>query len=193
MTQATAKSILIVDDDRRILASLPGALKTETSDVRTAEDAERALALLAERPADVVLTDVRMPGMDGLDLLRLLRQRAPDVAVILMTAYDDLPTVSTAMREGAVDFLVKPLELQQLRTVIRRVFEDLDARSQRDEPREPKETEGASETLVGHDPRMIEIFKLIGQLSASRTNVVIRGASGTGKELIARAIHRGSP
>ncbi|MGD2121905.1 MAG: sigma-54 dependent transcriptional regulator [Gemmatimonadota bacterium] len=187
------RSILIVDDDRRILTSLPGALTTETSDVRTAEDAENALALLAERPADVVLTDVRMPGMDGLELLRLLRERVPDVAVILMTAYDDLPTVATAMREGAVDFLVKPLELQHLRSVIRRVFEDLDARSQRDEPRQEGEKEDAAEVLVGHDPRMIEIFKLIGQLSASRTNVVIRGASGTGKELIARAIHRGSP
>jgi DNA-binding NtrC family response regulator len=187
------RSILIVDDDRRILASLPGALNTETSDVRTAEDAERGLALLAERSADVVLTDVRMPGMDGLELLRLLRQRAPEVAVILMTAYDDLPTVATAMREGAVDFLVKPLELEHLRSVIRRVFEDLDARAQRDELSEEGEAGAAAEVLVGHDPRMIEIFKLIGQLSASRTNVVIRGASGTGKELIARAIHRGSP
>jgi DNA-binding NtrC family response regulator len=186
-------SILIVDDDPRIRASIPGALKSETLDVRTAEDAERALSLLGERPADVVLSDIRMPGMDGLELLRLLRQRAPNVAVILMTAYDDLPTVATAMREGAVDFLVKPLELQHLRSVIRRVFEDLDAREQRREPSEPAEPEGAAEALVGHDSRMIEIFKLVGQLSASRTNVVIRGASGTGKELIARAIHRASP
>jgi DNA-binding NtrC family response regulator len=134
-----------------------------------------------------------MPGLDGLELLRLLRQRAPNVAVILMTAYDDLPTVATAMREGAVDFLVKPLELQHLRSVIRRVFEDLEARAQRAEPSKAVEPEGAAEALVGHDPRMIEIFKLVGQLSASRTNVVIRGASGTGKELIARAIHRASP
>ncbi|UCC83357.1 MAG: sigma-54-dependent Fis family transcriptional regulator [Gemmatimonadota bacterium] len=193
MTPAIHNSILIVDDDPRIRASVPGALKSENLDVRTAEDAERALSLLGERPADVVLSDIRMPGMDGLELLRLLRQRAPNVAVILMTAYDDLPTVASAMREGAVDFLVKPLELQHLRSVIRRVFEDLEARAQRAEPSEPEEPEGLAEALVGHDPRMIEIFKLVGQLSASRTNVVIRGASGTGKELIARAIHRASP
>ncbi len=193
MTPAMRNSVLIVDDDPRIRASLPGALKRETADVRTAEDAERALSMLGERPADVVLSDVRMPGMDGLDLLRLLRERAPNVAVILMTAYDDLPTVATAMREGAVDFLVKPLELQQLRSVIRRVFEDLDAREQRGEPAKPTEAEGLAEALVGHDARMIEIFKRIGQLAASRTNVVIRGASGTGKELIARAIHQASP
>jgi DNA-binding NtrC family response regulator len=186
-------SILIVDDDPRIRASVPGALKSEALDVRTAEDAERALSLLGERPADVVLSDIRMPGMDGLELLRLLRQRAPSVAVILMTAYDDLPTVAIAMREGAVDFLVKPLELQHLRSVIRRVFEDLEAREQGPELTKPAEPEGLAEALVGHDPRMIEIFKLVGQLSASRTNVVIRGASGTGKELIARAIHRASP
>ncbi len=193
MTPPMRNSILIVDDDHRIRASIPGALKSEALDVRTAEDAERALSLLGERPADVVLSDIRMPGMDGLELLRLLRQRAPSVAVILMTAYDDLPTVATAMREGAVDFLVKPLELQHLRSVIRRVFEDLEAREQRGEPTKPAEPERAAEALVGHDSRMIEIFKLVGQLSASRTNVVIRGASGTGKELIARAIHRASP
>ncbi len=193
MTAATDNTILIVDDDPRIRASVTGALKSENLDVRTAEDAERALSLLGERPADVVLSDIRMPGMDGIELLRLLRQRASKVAVILMTAYDDLPTVATAMREGAVDFLVKPLELKQLRSVIRRVFEDLEAREQRGELSKPAKLEGAAEALVGHDPRMIEIFKRIGQLAASRTNVVIRGASGTGKELIARAIHRASP
>jgi DNA-binding NtrC family response regulator len=192
MTQRPG-SILIVDDDDRIRASVPGALTSACDDVRTAASAERALAALAERPADLVLTDVRMPGMDGLELLRLLRERAPDVAVILMTAYDDLPTVATAMREGATDFLVKPLELERLRRVVRRVFEDRAARRGTATSAGSAEAGPPLDQLVGRDPQMIEIFKIIGQVSGSRTNVVIRGESGTGKELIARAIHRASP
>ena len=102
-------ALLIVDDDATVRESLGEALSEAGYDVRTAEDAARALAALATRAPDVVLTDVRMPGLDGLELLRLLRERSPGVQVILMTAYDDMPTVAAAMRQGATDFLVKPL------------------------------------------------------------------------------------
>ncbi|MFQ5691016.1 MAG: sigma-54-dependent transcriptional regulator [Gemmatimonadota bacterium] len=186
-----SRSILIVDDDDRILASVSQALRDDSTEVRTAESAERALNLLGERPAGVVLADLKMPGMDGMELLRLLRQRMPAVDVLMMTAYDDLPTVAEAMREGAVDFLVKPLDLHHLRRVLSRVWED---RKMRDR----LAASGASEpprapTMVGRDPAMVEIFKLIGQVAGTRTTVVIRGESGTGKELVAREIHAGSP
>jgi DNA-binding NtrC family response regulator len=184
--------VLIVDDDSRIRTSLAHALSSSDTTVRTAADADAALGCLAESPADIVLADVRMPGMDGLDLLRLLRERAPEVAVVLMTAYDNLPTAATAMREGAADFLVKPLDLHQLRGVIDKVFEDRAARAAA--ARAPAgEVADQPDELIGHDPQMVEIFKTIGQISATRTNVVIRGESGTGKELIARAIHLNSP
>jgi DNA-binding NtrC family response regulator len=184
------RSVLIVDDDPRVLISLSRNLGDERTEVRTAEDGEGALALLGECPAGVVLADLKMPGMSGLDLLRLLRSRMPDVDVILMTAYDDLPTVAEAMREGAADFLVKPLDLHRLRRLLDRVFEDRAAReaARRDEKGPPP-----SGRLVGRDPRMVEIFKLVGQVAATRTTVVIRGESGTGKELIAREIHAASP
>jgi len=185
------RSILVVDVDDRIRASLLGALRDEVDQVRVAESAERALAELAEQPADIVLTDVRMPGMDGLELLTLLRERMPNVSVILMTAYDDLPTVALAMREGAVDFLVKPLELNSLRRVIRRVLED--RAHAREAGGAPSGAAEAGDVLVGRDPAMVGVFKLVGQVAAGRTNVVIRGESGTGKELVARAIHRASP
>ncbi len=187
------RSILIVDDDAWIRDSLTDALSRSGNEVRAAEHAEAALAALAESPADVVLTDVRMPGMDGLELLRLLRDRMPDVAVVLMTAYDDLPTVSTAMREGAADFLVKPLDLHQLRGVVDRVFEDRRARAATVQATAGQAEADRADRLIGHDAQMVEIFKVIGQVAASRTNVVIRGESGTGKELIARAIHSASP
>jgi DNA-binding NtrC family response regulator len=183
------KRILVVDDDTTIRTSLSEALANNATEVSTAEDAERALTLINENVPDVVLSDVRMPGLDGLALLKLLSERAPSVDVILMTAYDDMPTVVAAMREGACDFLVKPLDLHDLRRVLDSVFAD---RRTRERARRAAEEEASAyrlNELVGHDQRMIEIYKLVGQLAANRTNVLIRGETGTGKEVIARAIH----
>ncbi len=199
------RSILVVDDDPRILVSLSEALADETTQVRTAEDGESALARVADIAPEVVVADVRMPGMDGLELLQILKERAPDIAVILMTAFDDLPTVVTAMREGAVDFLVKPVDLHQLQELIGSVYADrrmrTRQRSGRGDPvptpaRGARTREGAPAEparVIGHDPKMLQIFKVIGQVAGSRTSVLIRGESGTGKELIARAIHESSP
>jgi DNA-binding NtrC family response regulator len=163
------KKILVVDDDATIRRSLSGGLSDAGTEVRVAEDAEKALAMIEESLPDVVISDVRMPGMDGVALLKLLKERAPTVDVILMTAFDDMPTVVSAMREGACDFLVKPLDLHDLRRVISRVFGDRRTRER------------------------IEIYKLVGQLAANRANVLVRGETGTGKEVIARAIHFNSP
>jgi DNA-binding NtrC family response regulator len=187
------KRILIVDDDPDIRESLPGGLSATGAEIATAKNGEEALARVASEPPDIVLTDVRMPGLDGVELLRLLRDRAPEVDVILMTAYDDMPTVVAGMREGARDFLVKPLDLHDLRRVVAEVFED---RRTRERARQAAEDEAAGfrlDELVGHDPRMIEIYKLVGQLAANRANVLIRGETGTGKEVIARAVHFNSP
>ena len=183
-------SLLVVDDDTVVREALVEALAEAGYDVRSAGDGARAVALLAERAPDVVLSDVRMPGMDGLALLALLRERAPDIPVLLMTAFDDMPTVVAAMREGATDFLVKPLDLHELRTRVARVIDDRRARQRAPRGRrDEEETPQRLADLVGRDPRMIEIYKLVGQVAATRANVLIRGESGTGKELIARAIH----
>jgi two-component system response regulator AtoC len=197
------RSVLIVDDDASIRKSLTQGLVRVADDVRAVEDAEHALSAMAESPADVVLADVRMPGMDGLELLRLLRGRLPQTSVIMMTAFDDLPTVARAMREGAIDFLVKPLDLHQLRRMVETVFEDQEARRRGRRGAVVADAGASRETrpdvsaetfqLLGRDPAMIEIFKTVGQVAASRASVVIRGESGTGKELIARAIHANSP
>jgi len=184
-------TILLVDDDTRVLTSLAEALTTETTVVRTASDAREALASLGTPHPDVIVSDVRMPGMDGIELLRLIRERAPDIDVVLMTAYEDLETVATAMREGAADFLVKPLDLHNLRRTLSRVLDDRHARGRRSVGARSRGDH--TYQLVGHDSRIVDVFKLIGQVSATRTNVVIRGESGTGKELIARAIHAMSP
>ncbi|MGD8697943.1 MAG: sigma-54 dependent transcriptional regulator, partial [Gemmatimonadales bacterium] len=185
--------ILVVDDDAVLRRSLAEALANSATEVRTAEDAERGLAMIDEQLPDVVISDIRMPGLDGLALLRMLRERAPSVDVILMTAYDDMPTVVAAMREGACDFLVKPLDLHELRRVIARVFEDRRTRERAQRAAEEEASTYRLDELVGHDPRMIDIYKLVGQLAANRANVLVRGETGTGKEVIARAIHFNSP
>ncbi|MDX1394498.1 MAG: sigma-54 dependent transcriptional regulator [Gemmatimonadota bacterium] len=193
-----AAPILIVDDDERIRTSLSEALERDGWTVRTAASGESALSQVAEVLPAVVLADVRMKGMSGLELLRLLRERAPEIDVVIMTAHQDLPTVGAAMREGAVEFLVKPLELSELRRLLSRVRDDRELRGIRpgSRPTDSSEVEASRATtveLVGHHPLMIEVFKLAGQVASSTSTVLIRGESGTGKELVARWIHDNSP
>ncbi len=184
------RRLLIVDDDPTIRTSLAEALADNgMTEVRVAEGPHRALAMLDVAAPDVVLSDVRMPDMDGIAFLKVLHERAPSVDVILMTAYDDMPTVVAAMREGAVEFLVKPLDLHQVRRVLEATFEDRKSRARA--PLAPA-TELALGDLAGRDPGMIAVYKLIGQAATTRATVLIRGESGTGKELVARAIHSNS-
>jgi DNA-binding NtrC family response regulator len=185
--------ILVVDDDETIRTSLAEALAGESTEVHTAESAEVALAGLAEAQPDVVISDVRMPGLSGIELLKVLRERAPTADVILMTAYDDMPTVVSAMREGAFDFLSKPLDLYELRLVLGRLDDDRRTRERARRAVEDDADRYDLGQLVGRDARMINIYKLVGQLAVNRTTVLIRGETGTGKELIARAIHFNSP
>ena len=163
------RRVLIVDDDPAIRASLAEALSDDGITVTVAESGERALALFEQAVPDVVLSDVRMPELDGLGLLETLRQRAPSVDIILMTAFDDMPTVVAAMRGGAVEFLVKPLNLRQLRRVVDRVFDD--RRSRRVAEPAPAIADDQLGELVGRHPQMIEVYKLVGQAAATRATV----------------------
>jgi DNA-binding NtrC family response regulator len=184
------RRVLIVDDDPLIRRSLSEALREREIVVTVADDGEHALSLFQAAAPDVVLSDVRMPSMDGLALLATIRERAPAVDVILMTAFDDMPTVVSAMRGGAVEFLVKPVDLHQLRALIDRVFDDRRARRKAADNEEQAELK--LDELIGRDTRMIGVYKLVGQAAATRATVLIRGESGTGKELVARAIHANS-
>lgn len=184
--------VLLVDDDATVRASLADALGDHDTEVHVTDSAEAALVALEHLQPEVVLTDIRMPGLDGIELLRILRQRCPSVDVILMTAYDDMPTVVAAMREGAFDFLPKPIDLHDLRRVMARLLEDRRTRERARWASEQGTGRYQLDQLIGRDPRMIEIYKLVGQLAANRASVLIRGETGTGKELIARAIHYNS-
>jgi DNA-binding NtrC family response regulator len=185
--------LLLVEDDPAVRRSLGETLEGEGVEVHLVCTAEEALDQLAAVAPDVVLTDVRMPGMDGLELLRLLRERVPDVDVVVMTAFDEMPVVVQAMRDGAFEFLVKPLRLADLRATLARLVED---RRTREEGRRARESEAEAyrlDALVGRHPLMIEVYKRVGQLAASRVNALIRGETGSGKGMVARAIHYNSP
>jgi DNA-binding NtrC family response regulator len=181
--------LLLVDDDPRVRTTIGDALSEAGFVVRRASSGPEALTLISAEAPDIVLSDVRMPHMDGLELLKLLRERVRETDVVLMTAFDDMPTVVSAMREGAVEFLVKPIDLDNLLAVLRRVFEDRATR------RRATPSNGDAiqmDGLVGRDAGMILVYKRIGQAASNRATVLIRGESGTGKEIIARAIHDNS-
>ncbi len=187
------RNVLLVDDDAAIRDTLVHHLGRGGYTVTAADSAEPALSMLAEVDPDVVITDVRMPGMNGLELVALIKERVPDLNVVVITAYEDMETAVGAMRAGAFDYLVKPLDLDQIELVMNRAIRDRQLRQRLDRIAEDEGRRSSLDQLAGRDPRMIEIYKRIGALSTNRATVLIRGETGTGKELIARAIHFNSP
>ena len=185
--------ILVEDDDASIRETFERHLSRSGYTVHLAGDGQQALALLAEVDPALIITDVRMPGLDGLELLRRVREGADPPDVLVITAHDEMRSAIEAMRAGAYDYLVKPLDLDEIDLLIQRCLNERALRG-----RIQRQTAAAAEThaldrLVGRHPRMIEIYKMIGMLAGNRAAVLVRGETGTGKERIARAIHFNSP
>ncbi len=181
--------ILVVDDDALIRETLEHHFRTSDAEVAVADSAESALAQLGAFGPGLMITDVRMSGMDGITLLALVHERAPDVDVVVMTAFQDMRTAVSAMKAGAYDYLVKPLDLDRIDTVVDRCFRERTLRRRAGQLSADAAEGHTLDQLVGADPKMIEIYKQIGMLARVRTPVLVRGDTGTGKELIARAIH----
>jgi two-component system response regulator AtoC len=188
-----SERIMIVDDDRSIRETFEQHLGHSGYEVVSASSAEDGLALLDVKRPDLIITDVRMPGMDGIEFLRRARSAVEDVDVIVITAYEDMTTAVSSMRAGAYDYLVKPLDLDRIDLLVERCFRDRSHRRQAKHLSSEAVEAHALENLVGHDPAMVEIYKLIGVLAENRATVLVRGETGTGKECIARAIHFNSP
>ncbi|HKP00368.1 MAG TPA: sigma-54 dependent transcriptional regulator [Nitrospiraceae bacterium] len=184
--------VMVVDDDADTLTLLREVVAKEGYQVETAEDGETALQRLGEWQPDLVITDIHMPGMDGLALLAAVREKAPDILVILLTAYGSLKTAVDAIKSGAFDYLSKPFVVDDIRLVVRRALEHKklvrENRSLRDQLRERYRFDN----LVGSSPAMVAVYKLIARVAETDSTVLIQGESGTGKELIARAIHANS-
>jgi DNA-binding NtrC family response regulator len=185
------RSVLVVDDDASIRRTFELQLSRIGYDVVTAESADTALARVATSEPGAIVSDIRMPGLDGLTLLAHLKSVRPDVPVIMITAHQDMSSAVAAMKAGAYDYLVKPLDLDRIEALLAHCFREREARRPA-RPTGDSAGDGDRQSLgalVGRDPRMIEIYKAIGALATNRAPVLVRGETGTGKELLARAIH----
>jgi two-component system response regulator AtoC len=181
--------ILVVDDDTAIRRTFKQHLTEQGYSVATAESAEEALTLLSDVDPALIIADIRMPGMDGIELLRHVRSGTDGVDVLVMTAHEDMETAVTAMKAGAYDYLVKPLDLDEIDRIVGRCLAEKSLRRRVGQFSSAEVREHELGQIVGRDPAMIEIYKLIGILSENRATVLIRGETGTGKERIAKAIH----
>jgi len=181
--------LLVIDDESAICRTLKLHFERRGFAVDTAQSADEGLAKLSSDPADVVISDIRMPGRDGLSLLHEIRRRLPQVPVIMITAFHDLDSTVAAMHGGAVDYVPKPIDLEELETAIDHAVRTHDATAS---DALVLESSDATGTIVGRSRAMKEVFKSIGMVSQSRVTVLILGESGTGKELVARAIHKAS-
>ncbi|TRZ94205.1 MAG: nitrogen regulation protein NR(I) [Rhodocyclaceae bacterium] len=180
--------VWIIDDDRSIRWVLEKALGRENIPARSFGSADEALAALdsGQRP-QVLVSDIRMPGSSGLDLLRHAKENYPDLPVIIMTAYSDLDSAVAAFQGGAFEYLPKPFDVDQAVDLVRRAMTQAAHQSGA-----PEETSAVPE-ILGQGIALQEVFRAIGRLSQSHATVLINGESGTGKELVARALHRHSP
>ncbi len=185
--------VLVVDDDADARDALAEALREGGYSVETAADAFKGLGKVPDFTPDLVLTDLKMPGMDGLEFLRKLRSTGNDQPVIVTTAFADVETAVTALKEGAADYLTKPLDLTELSAVVAREMDRLRLHREAGLLRARLAECYSFGNLVGSSPAMQNVFKVLPQVAASKASVLITGEPGTGKELIATAIHQHSP
>jgi DNA-binding NtrC family response regulator len=184
--------ILVVDDEEGLREALAEKLRHSGHEVETADSAESALARVSRFEPQLIVTDLMMSGLTGLDLLERVREGLPGVDVVVMTGHEDMSTAVDAMKAGAFDYLVKPVRLAHVDDLVRRCLREQELNRTAPAETEDAPSSGRAGKLVGRDPRMIEIYKMIGVLARNRATVLIRGETGTGKEMVARAIHTNS-
>ena len=187
------KSVLIIDDDPLIRKTLSSHLAKKGFEVHLAEDGQAGLGRFAEICPDLVLLDIRLPDTDGLEVLRRITEQKTRTSVVMMTAFDDMQSTIMAIKLGAFEYLVKPLNFIDLDLTMDKALQVRALEEKVSYLVEEKQKAYTIDNIVGRSPQMREVFKLIGSVSNTRTNVLIQGESGTGKELVAKAIHYNSP
>jgi len=187
------KSILIIDDDPLIRKTLSTHLSQEGFDISTAETGNEGIRLYEDKTPDLVILDIRLPDINGLEALQRIRENNPGATVIIITAFDDMKTTVEAIKLGAFEYLVKPLDFIDLQLTIDKAFRLKNLEEKLRHLVKEKEKEYTIDNIIGRSPQMREVFKMIGSVAVTRTNVLIQGESGTGKELVAKAIHFNSP
>jgi DNA-binding NtrC family response regulator len=185
--------VLVVDDEADARTALGELLRADGYLVETAADGFKALGKIADFAPDLVLTDLRMPGMNGVELLRKLRADNPDLAVLVMTAFGALDSAVSALQEGAAGYFMKPLNVTELSFGLAREMERLRLQREAGQLRARLAERYSFEHIIGSAPAMQAVFKTVVQVAGSRASILVTGESGTGKELIAAAIHERSP
>ncbi|PKL89019.1 MAG: Fis family transcriptional regulator [Ignavibacteriae bacterium HGW-Ignavibacteriae-2] len=184
------EKIVVIDDDQSIRETLSNYLKRQKFDVYSAEDGVKGWELISNLLPDLVISDYRMPGFTGIEVLKKTKQLDPNIHFIIITAFDDMQTTIEAMQQGAYDFIEKPLEIEKLKLTIKRALENKTLSDKLDAiVGSNAESYELKNVIIGKTTVMKDIYKKIGQVSSNRVTVLLQGESGTGKELVARAIH----
>ena len=183
------QKVWIVDDDKSIRWVLEKALQKTDVDIQSFSNPDEVLKKIRNEQPDVIISDIRMPGMDGISLLDEIKQQFPDIPVIIMTAYSDLERAVSAFQGGAFEYLSKPFDVDEVVSLVKRAI----THKQKNTVTAVTETTVESSSIIGSAPAMQEVFKAIGRLSSSHFTVLITGETGTGKELVASALHQHSP
>jgi DNA-binding NtrC family response regulator len=181
--------VLVVDDEERMAAVVAAALGRAGYECETCRSGEEALAALDARGADVVVTDWKMPGMDGVELLRRVHAKRPTLPVVMLTAFGNVPSAVAAMREGAFDYVVKPFDNDELRACVARALDLSRLERENRYLRQEVSSRYAPEAVVAESARSHALLELVRRVAPSKATVLIQGESGTGKELVARLLH----
>ncbi|UCG13294.1 MAG: sigma-54-dependent Fis family transcriptional regulator [Deltaproteobacteria bacterium] len=184
--------ILVVDDEPMVCLALTNWLAEENYLAKAVEDGHRAIATMREENWDIVLLDLRMPGMDGMEVLQQIKDISPQTVVIMMTAYASIPSAVQAMKEGAYDYIVKPLDVDQLTLMLKRIVEHQQLITENILLRQRLAEQYEFQDIIGKSDAMQSIFEMIKAVTDTNATVLITGETGTGKELVARAIHSNS-
>ena len=184
--------VLVVDDEQMVCLALRNWLEEENYLAHAVEDGPQAIAALREENWDIVLLDLRMPGMDGMEVLKQIKEIAPHTVVIMMTAYASIAGAVQAMKEGAYDYIVKPLDVEQLTLMLKRIVEHQQLITENILLRKRLTEQYEFEDIIGRSEPMQEVFEMIKAVTDTNATVLVTGETGTGKELVARAIHSNS-
>ncbi|HVV51684.1 MAG TPA: sigma-54 dependent transcriptional regulator, partial [Polyangia bacterium] len=190
---ASGLNVLLVDDEPDIGLAVGEALRDAGHRVTIATTGAQGLDLVNRQVFEVMICDIRLPGIDGLTLFRRTRQESPDTTVILMTAFAAVQDAVAAVKEGAHDYLTKPFDLEEITLRVRRIAEHRALLRELEEARAQLARQDADETVIGRSPQMLRLMDRVNTIATSHAPVLIRGESGTGKELVARALHERGP
>ena len=183
------ETILLVDDEPHILELLSVALEDEKYRILRAKNGKEALAQFKKEKPYLVLLDIRMPDVDGLEVLRQIKESNQTSSVIMMSAYGAMETVLEAIKLGAYDYLTKPIDLEKVKVLVRRALEAQKLAREVTSLRSKVKEKYQLENIVGKHPKMFEVYKMIGRVMDNKATVLILGGTGTGKEVVARAVH----